>query len=81
MIRIQDFHNDHLMLRRAISFACGDELVLQLATFAYWVTKVTLTLTFNIKMWASTETSLIISFHLIVTTSKTSTQIYNKCKH
>ena len=49
MIRIQDFHNDHLMLRRAISFACGDELVLQLATFAYWGTKVTLTLTFNIK--------------------------------
>ena len=32
-------------------------------------------------MWASTETSLTISFHLIVTTSKTSTQIYNKCKH
>ena len=48
---------------------------------AFWVTKATLTLTFKIKMWASTETSLIISFHLTVTTSKTSTQIYNKCKH
>ena len=56
-------------------------LFLQLATFAFWVTKATLTLTFKIKMWASTETSLTISFHLIVTTSKTSTQIYNKCKH
>ena len=35
MIRIQDFHNDHLMLRRAISFACGDELVFTTCNFCF----------------------------------------------